>query len=279
PTSLAFASVLLFAHLLTISSSFIPYLLGFLAIALFFTPYISLERFNVPEKTEVHIEILLYLVLTSATFLIGFYWFLPENGMLMGIVAMQALIRVFYELNIIHGGADAKALMLVALLFPTYPHFFFFPLASSRIQLLETMFPFTLTVLLNSVFWFIFYPFLLFLYNAGRGNAKIPNAFLGYKIPIKEARKKFVWLMEHPVGGKVITQYMPKKDEDENIQAEIAELERLGKKEIWVTPQIPFIIPITVGLFISIAIGNILFLLLGISSFHALYFSQVHLYL
>ncbi|MCX8174035.1 MAG: hypothetical protein N3F63_05480 [Thermoplasmata archaeon] len=263
----AIGSALLFAHLITISSQGVTYFLALLAIALFFTPYISLERFRVSETTEFYIEIMLYIVLTAATFLIGFYWYRPENGILMGIVAMQVLMRTFYELNIIHGGADAKALMFIAILFPTYPHFLNLPFAEPKIPMLETMFPFTLTVLLNAVFWFIFYPLVLFLYNAAKGNPKVPQAFFGYKLPLSEVKKKFVWLMEHPVNGKIVTRYTPDKDEDENLAAEVAELERLGKKEVWVTPQIPFIIPITAGLFISIIVGNVFFLLIGVSSF------------
>ncbi|MEM3396467.1 MAG: A24 family peptidase C-terminal domain-containing protein [Thermoplasmata archaeon] len=275
----AIGSLLLFSHLILISSSGIAYLLGLLAIALFFTPYISLERFGISETTEIYVEMTLYILLTALTFLIGFYWFSPENGILMGIVAMQVLMRVFYELNIIHGGADAKALMLIALLFPTYPRFLNFPLAETNISMFETMFPFALTVLLNAVFWFIFYPLVLFLYNAVKGNAKIPHAFFGYKMPVCDVKKKFVWLMEHPVNGKIVTKYTPDKDEDENIAVEVAELERLGRKEVWVTPQIPFIIPITAGLFISVILGNVFFLLIGVSSIHAFYCSQVHLYL
>ncbi|MEM3738620.1 MAG: A24 family peptidase C-terminal domain-containing protein, partial [Thermoplasmata archaeon] len=154
-----------------------------------------------------------------------------------------------------------------------------FPLAETNISMFETMFPFALTVLLNAVFWFIFYPLVLFLYNAVKGNAKIPHAFFGYKMPVCDVKKKFVWLMEHPVNGKIVTKYTPDKDEDENIAVEVAELERLGRKEVWVTPQIPFIIPITAGLFISVILGNVFFLLIGVSSIHAFYCSQVHLYL
>lgn len=261
-------SVLLFIHLLAISSSGIAYILAGLAIALFFTPYLSLERFHVSETTEIYVEVILYIGITVLTFLIGFIWFQPENGILMGIVAMQVLMRVFYELNIIHGGADAKALMLIALLFPTYPRFLVIPFAQTKIPLLETMFPFTLTVLFNAVFWFIFYPLILFIYNAAKGTPTLPQAFFGYKMSLKEVKKKFVWLMEHPVEGKIIIKYTPDKNDDENIDTEITELERMGKKDVWVTPQIPFIIPITIGLLISIILGNVFFLFIGVSEFH-----------
>jgi len=263
----AIASFLLFLHLYAINAPPIAYLLSFLAVLLFFTPYISLERFGIEEKIEVYIEFFLYFLLTALTIGLGLYWFVPENGIPIGIVAMQVLFRLFYELNIIHGGADAKALMFIAILFPTYPHIYAFPIAKPLLPIFEAMFPFALTVLLNAVFWFIFYPLVLLIYNLRKGNAKFPNALFGYKLPIKEVKNKFVWLMEHPVDGKIVTRLSPAKDEDENIAREIAELERMGKKEVWVTPQIPFIIPITVGLVISIIVGNVFFILLGVCTF------------
>jgi preflagellin peptidase FlaK len=261
----AAGSVLLFAHLFTISAPLLTYILALLAIALFFTPYINLERYRVSETTEMYIELTLYISIASATFLTGFYWFTPENVIPMGIVGMHVLVRAFYELNIIHGGADAKALMLISLMFPTYPQFLCIPIYKSQIPLIEQVFPFTLTVLFNAVFWFIFYPLALLVYNAAKGSIKLPQALFGYRMSIDEVKGKFVWLMEHPVDGKIITRYTPDKDEDERIAEEIAELKRMGRREVWVTPQIPFIIPIFAGLLISIVAGNILFILMGIA--------------
>ncbi|MGB9635877.1 MAG: A24 family peptidase C-terminal domain-containing protein [Thermoplasmata archaeon] len=268
-------SIFLFLHLFLISSGLIGYILSIFAIALFFIPYIDLEDYGVSETQEFYIELSLYFSLAFATFFIGIYWFAPENILSMGIVAIQVLIRVFYELNIIHGGADAKALMLIGLMFPSYPRILVLPLFVSEIPLLEQMFPFALTVLFNAVVWFIFYPLVLLIYNATRGDLKFPAALFGYKLPLESVKKKYVWLMEHPVEGKIVFRYSPDKDDDEGIKEEIIELEKLGKKDVWVTPQIPFIIPISVGLVISIIFGNVFFIITGISVLHTL-LSQAH---
>jgi len=49
--------------------------------------------------------------------------------------------------------------------------------------------------------------------------------------------------------------YMPKKfDVDE----ELAEFEKQGITEIWVTPKIPFMIPLLIGFLVSFVLGDLL---------------------
>jgi prepilin signal peptidase PulO-like enzyme (type II secretory pathway) len=55
--------------------------------------------------------------------------------------------------------------------------------------------------------------------------------------------------------------YMPK---DFDTQKELEEFEELGIKEIWVTPKIPFMIPLLIGFIVSFILGDILFQLIGL---------------
>jgi hypothetical protein len=77
---------------------------------------------------------------------------------------------------------------------------------------------------------------------------------------VKKAREKFVWPLEKIVDGKQKFVYMPK---DFDADEELKEFERAGIKEIWVTPKIPFMIPLLIGFIISFILGDILFFLMN----------------
>ena len=78
---------------------------------------------------------------------------------------------------------------------------------------------------------------------------------------IKKARQKFVWPLEKIKEGKRKFSYMPK---DFDIENELAEFEKLGIDEIWITPKIPFMIPLLAGFIVAFIIGDILFYIMSI---------------
>lgn len=61
--------------------------------------------------------------------------------------------------------------------------------------------------------------------------------------------------MEKIKGGKRKLVYMPKNFD---IGEELAEFEKLGIKNIWVTPKIPFMIPLLAGFLVTFILGDIL---------------------
>ena len=67
--------------------------------------------------------------------------------------------------------------------------------------------------------------------------------------------------MEKIKDGKRKLVYMPK---DFNVDEELAEFEKLGITEIWVTPKIPFMIPLLAGFLATFVLGDILLHLLQI---------------
>jgi len=85
---------------------------------------------------------------------------------------------------------------------------------------------------------------------------------LGYRMEVREARGKFVWPMEYLDGGERKIGLFPKGDERENDLLE--ELEKAGAERIWVTPKVPFLIPLTLSLLLSTLLGNVIFLFLRI---------------
>ena len=77
---------------------------------------------------------------------------------------------------------------------------------------------------------------------------------------INKAREKFVWPLEKFVDGKRKFVYMP-KDFDADDELDI--FEKNGIKKIWVTPKIPFMIPLLAGFICAFIFGDILFNLMN----------------
>jgi preflagellin peptidase FlaK len=172
----------------------------------------------------------------------------PNLWYLVFIPIMIVLMYVFFQMRLLFGGADAKALMALAILVPIQPHMGSFPLGSSFL-------PGSWTIFANSVILFLFIPLSLLIYNIGKRNLQFPHCLIGYKIPVEKAKQRFVWPMEKIKDGKRKLVYMPKKFD---IDEEIAEFEKLGIKEIWVTPKIPFMIPLLAGFLVTFILGDIL---------------------
>lgn len=155
----------------------------------------------------------------------------------------------------LYGGADAKALMTLAVLVPT----------ATRGTNLH---PFTpLTVLTNGVFCSLVVPLAFFLYNGSkilRGEEifrdfedeptwrKVAAAFLGRRID-DIGNRKFLLPLEKKENG--VRRF--------NFSLLTAEEEELREaKDMWVTPGIPLIVFLTAGFVIAIVYGDLLSLIL-----------------
>ncbi len=173
---------------------------------------------------------------------------------------MMVVFILLYKIDIIKGGADAKALMALSILFPTYPVFSNFPLISIPTNIPQFVFPYPLLLLFNAAILVLAIPLAMFFYNLAKRNVRFPAMFLGYPMSTSDAKSKFVWPMEYVEDGEIKMTLFP-KDPESTIPM-IDELEAAGKKEIWVTPKVPFLIPLTVSIIFSAVVGNILFLIL-----------------
>lgn len=176
----------------------------------------------------------------------------------LSAAAMMLVFRLFYQVHLLKGGADAKALMAVALLVPTYPVLPGLPLVGLDPRLgpaISLAFPFAFLVLLNAALLSVLVPLGLLAYNASRGHAKFPEGLFGVKVPL-DAIPKFAWLMDRIVDGEHVVYLMPRGEGDrtEDLQA----LHAAGFREVWVTPQIPFVVAIAIGYIVSFVVGNVL---------------------
>jgi preflagellin peptidase FlaK len=167
----------------------------------------------------------------------------------------------------LHGGADTKAMMAIAILVPFYPTFMGLPLLKTSFDLpssitLQLVFPYALIILFNAVIISVFIPLGFAIFNSIKRHFKFPHMFLGYKMETyPKNSKKFVWLMERVEEGKLYSVLRPSKMDDLDLKAELMKLREHGVKKVWVTPQIPFMITLTIGYVFAFLVGNIIFLI------------------
>lgn len=188
--------------------------------------------------------------------------FLGEDEYFQHLLAVPGLMLVIvglYMLDIIRGGADAKALLSLAVLFPFYPDFDSIPLLRAESTSAEILFPFTFVVLVTAAIIVALFPLAFLAINIARGDSKFPYSFLGYRIPAADVPNRHVWLMERMRNGMHELRARPVHDED--IPKAVQSLQEAGFSKIWVTPKIPFIIPMLMGLIISAVVGNVLLLI------------------
>ena len=172
----------------------------------------------------------------------------PNLWYLLFIPIMIALMYTFFQLGLLFGGADAKALMALAILVPIQP-------LLGEVPLWPSVLPGSWSIFANAIVLFLFIPISLLFYNLGKRNLRFPHSLIGYVVSVEKAKQTFVWPMEKIVNGGRKLIYMPKNfDVDE----ELAQFEKLGITEIWVTPKIPFMIPLLAGFLVAFVLGDIL---------------------
>lgn len=182
--------------------------------------------------------------------------------MSLGIGAIFAFL--LYLLNF--GGADVKAIISLAVLFPTFPSSF--PHSSLlHLSLPMTGVPilniFVLSVLTNALLIALFSPISLFLYNSIKKHFS-PLMLLGYKVRISalRAKKNFKLMHELQIQGSdyigIVQKYVwDGVEPTEEVISCLEELEQKGKlREVWITPELPFIVYLTAGFFTAAFYGD-----------------------
>lgn len=188
---------------------------------------------------------------------LGYLWGEEEYFQhLLGIPVIMIVIAAMYMLDMIRGGADAKALMALSIVFPFYPRIAGLPFIEAETESLEILFPFSFTVLINAAIVMALVPVVFFVKNAVRGDIRFPQMFLGYRTGVEDVRRKQVWLMERMESDSHVVFARPRRDED--LEKELTALAGSGHQRIWITPKLPFIVPMFFSLFLSAAFGNLL---------------------
>lgn len=176
---------------------------------------------------------------------------------LLFIPIMIGLMYTLFQLRLIFGGADAKALMALAILVPVKPEIAQIPILEGTLISM----PGSWIIFSNSILIFLLIPLSLLIYNIAKREIKFPYSLLGYKTSIEKAKKTFIWPLEKIREGKRKFSYMPKEFD---MTKELNIFEEHGIKTIWVTPKIPFMIPLLAGFITTFLFGDLLSELLKI---------------
>lgn len=201
-------------------------------------------------------------VLAVLFLVLGFPGQGPEQQRLilrgLGIVTVILLGHLFFYFGLLKGGADAKAFMAIGILVPGYPELGPFPLLMLDPRLLDPfalLFPFALSTLLLAALLLIALPVAFLLRNLARGDRRWPQLLVGYTAPV-DGLPRFAWALQEVKGGTPAYYVFPRKTVQE---VDLASLEAAGFTRIWVTPQIPFLLPLTAGFLLAFLVGNPLF--------------------
>jgi len=178
---------------------------------------------------------------------------------LLAVPAMILIYQGFYQVGLIHGGADAKAMIALTLLVPTYPSAAPFPLLTldPRIDApMRLSFPFSLVVFVDAAILYLVVPLAFLVLNALRGDLRLPQALFGYRASL-DAVPKNTWLMERiDETGQHVLVLLPRRGRDPTV--ELQRLRDAGHRRAWVQPKIPFMVPLAAGFAVAFFLGNLL---------------------
>ena len=253
-------------------------------ITLFFLFYASWSDYKTREVSN-SVWILLAppaFALTFAELLLFDFSALPFFGLCFGLTTAFAVI-LFYAGGF--GGADAKALMCLALALPFYPTELLKKPFSGEISPFMQMF-FPLTVFSNSVMLAALMAVYLLAYNllwrqrTGKPlfegeqqkeslGKKILVLITGYKVSVERLKEKWHLYPLEDVektekGAKRKLVILPKDENRNTIVERLEKAVQTGEIEekVWATPGLPMLIFMTVGLVIALLYGDMVWSLI-----------------
>jgi len=175
----------------------------------------------------------------------------------IALVVTVVLARALFELGVLYGGADAKALIVSGVLVPTFAT----PLltAPAADLLLLHVLPFSLTLLTDAALLSVVVPLTLAVRNIVRGEFTFPRGFTSYTLDVAQLPHRFVWVRDHALGEDTLVDDVETSADDTRRRVEIArKLEAQGVRRVWVTPQLPFLVLLAAGTIAGLLVGNLL---------------------
>lgn len=187
---------------------------------------------------------------------------------ILSFLFIFAFVYILFQFGAF-GGADAKVLMVISLIIPTFP----------AIMIGSTSLPvngvplfniFAFSVFGNSVILTIIVPIGLFLYNLVKNPSESLRRpfymFIGYVMPISKLEKGHFRMIESYNKTKEGIEFKFTRSGTELTSEVISELknyQKAGKVRggVWITPGLPFMIPITAGFITAVVFGDLIFYL------------------
>ena len=175
------------------------------------------------------------------------------------VIPIMFFIKGAWKLRLLHGGADAKALLLVAVLIPSWATFV--PVNGS------TFLPPVFALLVWGGLGFFLLPISLIIHNITDNNVKtfddITMIWHATRMPLDEITDNFVWLLDEvvisPDGEPTIISSLqpPKKSPTrEELMIKIEELRLMGVEDAWVTKKYPLLSYIFPGTILMLFFGD-----------------------
>ena len=140
----------------------------------------------------------------------------------LSIASMGLIIMTLYWTGLVKGGADAKALIVISMLFPVWNH----GLIWDADGVIPYVFNPTIGILFTSLLMSLSYCIVILARNLRDGNIH-RRMLTSYYIGGDDAEESFVWQADVTTDGPVM-----------------------------VTPMIPFLPPITISFIVVVALGN-----------------------
>jgi preflagellin peptidase FlaK len=202
---------------------------------------------------------LLFYALMALLFIIPLFSGMPDDiTMAWASVPVCYIIYVgLYYFGVVKGGADAKCLIVLSIMFPMYPHFLGSPLLEVPHGIVSQIFVFSVSVLFVAAVMTI--PIVLYFVIRNAKEGMISRRMVsGYRMDLSKAMDTDVWPLEDIVDGERRFIKIPKEEEMEDIYARLKDA---GCEKVWVTPMIPFVVMMAAAVAIVALIGNPLFLI------------------
>ncbi len=150
------------------------------------------------------------------------------------------------------GGADAKALMALSIMFPTYPRIWKFPLLNEGLGI------FAFSVLANSVVAAPLIALAFFLRNVGEREGRFVYRFIGYRVDA-DSVPRFHNLLQYVDERGRLVESLRGVEPDEGMLERLREAKRRGRVDrVWVTPALPFLVFMTIGFLVSVVVGDVI---------------------
>ena len=160
---------------------------------------------------------------------------------------------ILYMFGILRGGADAKCLMVAAMVFQTSPVIWELPLITVPPLNVQMIFSFPVAVLFHAALFSFAWLFWTVIRKIYRREDPVQMVTLSYyRMSIDDARRSHVWPKQDVVNGMIVNVNGIPPD------GALDRLEAASAKDVWVTPIIPFMIPIMAAMVFVITVGSLL---------------------
>lgn len=255
------------------------------SVILLYAIWTDLSQRRVPNPVWV-VTLVIGVLLIIVDVVLGqppYFWIL--GAPLVGIFAYS-----LWRLGLLFGGADAKAVIAFAVLCPFPPALV--TTAGTVYPHLVTLSPAAVTMFTNAVVITIAIPVFYFIVNIARGRFHPVAMFLGTRMALSKVATEPVWvmewvepnpqaqteegpsLMETPEDPDLSPEGLPDVDPQEVDNAQVrmkyfptragdyarnlARLQKMGIKEVWVTPKVPFMVPLFLGWVVAWTAGDLI---------------------